>query len=65
MESGLEECVRISLKTGKLYRKQHVGMILENEIKELDSVKTCKYLDIEENQIIQDEPKVAVHLHYR
>jgi hypothetical protein len=35
MKFGLEKCARISLKTGTVYRKQHIGNTIENEIKEL------------------------------
>jgi hypothetical protein len=39
MEFGLEKCARISLKNGTVYRKQHVGNTMENEIKELEPMK--------------------------
>jgi len=34
MGFGLEKCANISIKSGKLHRKQHIGNT-ENEIKEL------------------------------
>jgi hypothetical protein len=34
MKFGLEKCARISSKNGTVYRKRHIGNIMENEIKE-------------------------------
>jgi hypothetical protein len=53
MEFGLEKCVRVYLKTGKVHRKQHIRNTMVNEIKELDSMKSCKYLDIEGSHNIE------------
>jgi hypothetical protein len=53
MEFGLEKCARISLKRGKVHRKQYTGSTKENEIKELDPMKTYKYLGVEENHNIE------------
>jgi hypothetical protein len=53
MEFGLEKCARISLKRGKVHRKQYFGSTKENEIKELDPMKAYKYLGIEENHNIE------------
>jgi hypothetical protein len=39
MKFGFEKCERISLKNGKVYRKQHIGNTMENEIKELEPMK--------------------------
>jgi hypothetical protein len=36
---GLEKCARISLKNGTVYRKQHIGNTMENEIKELELMR--------------------------
>jgi hypothetical protein len=47
MKFGWEKCARICLKHGKAYRKQHMGTTMENEIKELDTMKAHKYLGIE------------------
>jgi hypothetical protein len=33
MEFGLEKVVRISLKSGRVHRKQHTGNKMESEIK--------------------------------
>jgi hypothetical protein len=30
MKFGLEKCARISLKNGTIYRKEHIGNIMEN-----------------------------------
>jgi len=49
MGFGLEKCARLSLKIGKVHRKQHTGNTVENEIKELESMKAYKYLGVEEN----------------
>jgi hypothetical protein len=38
------------LKTGKFHRKQHVGNILGNDVKVLESTKACKYFGVEESQ---------------
>jgi hypothetical protein len=40
---GLEKCATISLKNGTVYRKQHIGNAMENEIKELEPMKAYKY----------------------
>jgi predicted Mrr-cat superfamily restriction endonuclease len=44
MEHGLEKCTRVSLKSGKVHRKQN-----RDEIKELESMKAYKYLGVEES----------------
>jgi hypothetical protein len=43
----------ISLKNGTVYRKQHIGNTIENEIKELEPMKAYKYLGVEENHNIE------------
>jgi hypothetical protein len=48
MKFGLGKCARISLKNGTVYRKQHIGNTMENEIKELEPMKAYKYLGVEE-----------------
>jgi hypothetical protein len=53
MKFGFEKCARISLKNGAVYRKQHVGNTMENEIKELEPMKAYTYLDVEENHNIE------------
>jgi hypothetical protein len=53
MEYGLEKCARISLERGKVHRKQNIGSTKESEIKELDPVKSYKYLSVEENHNIE------------
>jgi hypothetical protein len=40
-------------KNGTIYRKQHVGNTMENEIKELEPMKAYKYLGVEENHNIE------------
>jgi hypothetical protein len=49
MKFGLEKCARISLKNGRVYRKQDIGNTMENEIKELKPMKAYKYLGVDEN----------------
>jgi hypothetical protein len=44
MKFGFEKCARISLKNGTVYRKQHVGNTMEDEIKELEPMKAYKHL---------------------
>jgi hypothetical protein len=53
MKYGFEKCARISLKNGTVYRKQHIGNTVENEIKELEPMKAYKYLGVEENHNIE------------
>jgi uncharacterized protein YkvS len=53
MKFGWEKCARICLKQGKVYRKQHMGNTMENEIKELDTMKAYKYLGVEESYNIE------------
>jgi len=53
MNIGLEKCTRIFLKRGSAQSKMQVGSSFENDIKELDPRKTCKYLGIEESFDIQ------------
>ena len=43
------------LKRGRAQSKMHVGKTFENDIKELDQRKACKYLGIEENFDIQQK----------
>jgi hypothetical protein len=45
----LEKCARMCLKRGRVQSKMHVGNTFENDIKELDPRKACKYLGIEES----------------
>jgi methionine aminopeptidase len=53
MKFGLEKCARISLKNGTVYRKEHIINTMENEIKELEPMKACKYLGVAENHNIE------------
>lgn len=53
MEFGLEKCARISIKKGKVQRKEHVENTGENEINELETNGAYKYLGIEENHQIE------------
>jgi hypothetical protein len=41
MKFGWEKCARICVKSGKVYRIQHMGNTMETEIKELDIMKAC------------------------
>jgi len=47
MNFDLEKCARICLKIGRVQSKMHIGSTFENDIKELDPRKACKYLGIE------------------
>jgi len=49
MKFGLEKCARVCLKRGSVQSKMHVGSTFENDIKELDLRKACKYLGLEES----------------
>ena len=49
MNFDLEKCARICLKRGRVQSKTHIGSTFENDIKEQDLRKACKYLGIEEN----------------
>jgi hypothetical protein len=53
MNCGLEKCVSICLKRGRVQSKMQIENTLENDIKELDPRKAYKYLGIEENFDIQ------------
>jgi hypothetical protein len=53
MKFGLEKCARTSLKNETVYRKEHIGNTLKNEIKELEPMKVCKYLGVAENRNIE------------
>jgi hypothetical protein len=53
MKFGWEKYDTICLKSGKVYRKQHMGNTLETEIKELDTTKAYKYLSVEESHNIE------------
>jgi hypothetical protein len=48
-----KKCATVSLKSGKVHRKRHIGNTKENEIKELKSMKAYKYLDVEERHNIK------------
>jgi hypothetical protein len=52
LKFGWEKCARICLKSGNIYRKQHVGNTMETGIKELDAMKVYKYLGVEESHKI-------------
>jgi hypothetical protein len=53
MKFGCENCARICSKHGKVYRKQHMGNTMKNEIKELDTMKAYRYLGVEESHNIE------------
>jgi hypothetical protein len=53
MKFGWEKCARICIKSGKVYRKQHMGNTMETEIKELDTMKAYKYLGVGESHNIE------------
>jgi len=49
----LEKCAKIAFKTGKLVHLQNLVIKINREIQELEQVKTCKYLRVEESEGIQ------------
>ena len=53
MNFGLEKCARICLKRGSVQSEMHKGSTFENDIKELDPRKACKYLGIKKSIDIQ------------
>jgi hypothetical protein len=53
MKFGWEKCARICLKSGKLYRKQYIWETMKTENKELDTMKTYKYLCVEDSHNIE------------
>jgi hypothetical protein len=59
MKFGWEKCARICLKHGKVYRKQHMGNTMGNEIKELDTTKAYKYLGVEESHNIEHKRRTG------
>jgi hypothetical protein len=48
MNFGLEKCVRICLKRGRVQSKMNIGRTFEKDIKELDPRKAYKYLGIDD-----------------
>jgi hypothetical protein len=41
-------------RSGEVHRKQHIGNKMENdEIKELESMRACKYLGVEESHNVE------------
>jgi hypothetical protein len=50
---GFEKYARMSLKSGTIYRKLHIGSTMENEIEELEPMKAYKYLGVEENHNVE------------
>jgi len=53
MNFGLEKCARICLKRGSVQSKMHIGSTFDNDIKEMDPRKPCKYLGIEDSFDVQ------------
>jgi hypothetical protein len=51
----LEKCAKNFLESGRVHRKQCMGKAMENEIKELDSMKAYKYLGLEESHNIENK----------
>jgi hypothetical protein len=47
VEFGLEKFASF-LKSDKVHREEHIGNTIENEIKELESMKAYKYFGVEE-----------------
>jgi hypothetical protein len=52
MKFGWEKCAKISFKSGKVCRKQHMGNTMVTENKELDTMKAYIYLGLEEGHNI-------------
>jgi hypothetical protein len=57
MEFGRDAFVKILVKKGKVQRKERVENTAENEIKELETKKAYRYLEIEENHNIEHKKK--------
>ena len=55
MEFGLDICVKITFKRGKLTHLQNLVIDINREIQELERGKTYKYLGIEEGEGIQHQ----------
>jgi hypothetical protein len=55
MDLGLEKCVKITFKKGRLIHSQKLVIDTNREIKELEQGKTYKYLGIEESESIQHQ----------
>jgi hypothetical protein len=55
MKFGLEKCVKITFKIGKLTYSQNLVIDINREIQELEEGKTYKYLGIEEGEGIQHQ----------
>ena len=55
MEFGLEKCVKIAFKRGKLVHSQNLVIDINRVIQELEEGKTYKYLGIEESEGIQHQ----------
>ena len=53
MNFGLDKCARICLKGRRDQSKIYIRNIIENDIKELDPRKACKYLGVGESYDIQ------------
>jgi len=57
MDFGLEKCVKITFKKGKLIHSQNLVIDINREIQELEEGKTYKYLGTEESEDIQHKKK--------
>ena len=55
MEFGLEKCVKITFKRGKLTHSQNLVIDINRELQGLEQGKTYKYLGIEESEGIQHQ----------
>jgi hypothetical protein len=55
MEFGLDKCVKITFKRGKLTHSQNFVIDINREIQQLEQGKTYKYLGIEEDEGIQHQ----------
>jgi hypothetical protein len=53
MDFGLDRCAKITFKRGKLTHSQNLVIDINREIRELEQVKTYKYLGIVEVEGIQ------------
>jgi hypothetical protein len=58
--TGLEKCARVSLECGKVHRKQRIGNTVENEIKELESMKSCKYMGVEDSHNMEHNMRIRI-----
>jgi hypothetical protein len=50
MEFGLDKCAKIVIKNGKLVLLQHLMLVINRELQEVEQGKAYRYLGIEETE---------------